>query len=133
MKVKIIKSNSIYYWYANKIGEVFKVEKELYEDRDYIVKEKYGERYIGTDDCIIYKGKTNWKLILSTITAIVGYTLLCTVIFYYVAIPKIIENRAKDLNLMRYNGEKDTFVAKDSLNISGCDLYYLQHGNMNAY
>ncbi len=75
----------------------------------------------------------NFKL--STITAIVGYTLLCAVIFYYVAVPKIIERRAKDLNLMQYNGEKDkfVFVAKDSLNISGWDLYYLQHGNMNGY
>ncbi len=73
----------------------------------------------------------NLKLI--TITAIVGYTLLCAVIFYYVALPKIIERRAKDLNLMQFDGEKDKFVAKDSLNISGWDIYYLQHGNMNGY
>lgn len=70
---------------------------------------------------------------LSTITAIVGYTLLCAVIFYYVAVPKIIERRAKDLNLMQYNEEKDKFVGKDSLNICGWDLYYLQYGNMNGY
>jgi len=73
------------------------------------------------------------NLKLSTITAIVGYTLLCAVIFYYLAVPKIIERRAKDLNLMQYNGKKNKFVAKDSLNISGWDLYYLQHGNMNGY
>jgi hypothetical protein len=73
------------------------------------------------------------NLKLSTITAIVGYTLLCAVIFYYVAVPKIIERRAKDLNLMRYNGEKDKFVVKDTINISGWDLYYLQHGNMSGY
>jgi len=73
----------------------------------------------------------NFKL--STITAIVGYTLLCAVIFYYVAVPNIIERRARDLNLMQYNGEKDKFVAKDTLNISGWDLYYLQHGNMSGY
>lgn len=73
------------------------------------------------------------NLKLSTITAIVGYTLLCAVIFYYVAVPKIIERRAKDLNLMQYNGEKDKFVAKDSLNISGWYLHYLQHGNMSGY
>lgn len=73
------------------------------------------------------------NLKLSTITAIVGYTLLCAVIFYYAVVPKIIERRAKDLNLMQYNGEKDKFVGKDSLNISGWDLYYLQYGNMNGY
>lgn len=78
----------------------------------------------------IYRMK---NLKLSTITAIVGYTLLCAVIFYYVAVPKIIERMAKDLNLMQYNGEKDKFVGKDSLNISGWDLYYLQYGNMNGY
>ena len=54
------------------------------------------------------------NLKLSTITAIVGYTLLCAVIFYYVAVPKIIERRAKDLNLMQYNGENDKFIGKDS-------------------
>lgn len=47
--------------------------------------------------------------------------------------PKIIERRAIDLNLMQYDGKKDTFVAKDSLCISGWDLYYLQHGNLNGY
>jgi hypothetical protein len=73
------------------------------------------------------------NLKLSTITAIVGYTLLCAVIFYYVAVPKIIERRVKDLDLMQYNGEKDKFVSKDSLNISGWDVYYLQHGNMDGY
>ena len=61
------------------------------------------------------------------------YTVLCVVIFYYIAIPKIIERRAKDLNLMQYNGDKDRFVAKDSLQLSGWDIYYLQYGNMNGY
>ena len=73
------------------------------------------------------------NLKLKTITAIIGYTLLCTVIFYYVAVPKIIEHRAKNLNLMRYNSNKDKFVAKDTINISGWDLYYLQYGNINGY
>ena len=70
----------------------------------------------------------NWKLItIFAVTA--GYTLLCAVVFYNDAVPIIIERRAKDLNLMQYNGEKDEFIAKDSLNISADDLYYLQHGN----
>lgn len=63
----------------------------------------------------------------------VVYTLICGILFYYVAIPKIIEHRAKDLDLMHYNGDKDKFIAKDSLHISGWDLYYLQHGNLNGY
>lgn len=73
----------------------------------------------------------NLKLIV--ITAIVSYTLLCFVIFYYVAVPKIIERRAQDLNLMQHNSEKDRFVGKDSLNINEWDLHYLQYGNMNGY
>ena len=73
----------------------------------------------------------NFKLII--ITAIIGYTILCAVFFYYVVLPEIIEHRAKDLNLMQYNGEKDKFIAKDNLNINGWDLYYLQHGNMKGY
>lgn len=61
------------------------------------------------------------------------YTLLCGVIFYYIAMPKIIERRARDLALMQYNADKDKMVAKDSLKLSGWDLYYLQYGNMNGY
>lgn len=52
---------------------------------------------------------------------------------YYYALPKIIESRAKDLNLMRFDSKKDKFVAKDSIKISGWDLYYLQHGNVDGY
>lgn len=61
------------------------------------------------------------------------YTVLCGVIFYYIALPKIIERRARDLGLMQYNAEKDRMVSKDSLKLSGCDVYYLQYGNMNGY
>lgn len=61
------------------------------------------------------------------------YTLLCGVIFYYVAMPKIIERRARDLALMQYSADKDKMVAKDTLQLSGWDIYYLQYGNMNGY
>ena len=61
------------------------------------------------------------------------YTLLCGVIFYYIAIPKIIERRAIDLALMQYSADKDKMVAKDSLQLSGWDVYYLQYGNMDGY
>lgn len=58
---------------------------------------------------------------------------LTSVAFYYFALPKIIESRARDLNLTRYDGSKGTFVAKDSLYVSKYDIYYLQHGNMKGY
>tara|TARA_R110000851_G_scaffold326865_1_gene495886 strand:+ start:240 stop:464 length:225 start_codon:yes stop_codon:yes gene_type:complete len=61
------------------------------------------------------------------------YTLLCGVIFYYIVTPKIIERRAMDLGLMQYNADKDRMVAKDSLQLSGWDVYYLQYGNMDGY
>jgi len=61
------------------------------------------------------------------------YTVLCGVVFYYIALPKIIERRARDLGLMQYNAEKDRMVAKDSLKLSGWDVYYLQYGNMSGY
>jgi hypothetical protein len=61
------------------------------------------------------------------------YTLLCGVIFYYIATPKIIERRAKNLGLMQYSADKDRMVAKDSLQLSVWDIYYLQYGNMDGY
>ena len=61
------------------------------------------------------------------------YTVLCGVVFYYIALPKIIERRARDLGLMQYNAEKDRMVAKDSLKLRGGDVYYLQYGNMSGY
>jgi hypothetical protein len=71
-----------------------------------------------------------------TFKKIIGYTLytlLCSVIFYYIATPKIIERRAIDLGLMKYSADKDRMIAKDSLQLSGGDVYYLQYGNMNDY
>lgn len=61
------------------------------------------------------------------------YTLLCYIIFYYFALPKIIERRARDLDLMQYCADKDKMVAKDSLSVTTWDIYYLQYGNMNGY
>lgn len=61
------------------------------------------------------------------------YTILCCVVLYYAAMPKIIERRARDLGLMRYNANKNRMVSKDSLYLTGWDLYYLQYGNMNGY
>ena len=59
--------------------------------------------------------------------------VLCGVIFYYIALPKIIERRAEDLGLLRYNSKVDKMVEKDSLHISGWDLHYLKKGTMDGY
>lgn len=61
------------------------------------------------------------------------YTLFCCIIFYYIATPKIIERRARDLDLMQYSADKDRMISKDSLKLSGWYIYYLQYGNMNGY
>lgn len=58
------------------------------------------------------------------------YTVLCGVIFYYIALPKIIERRAEHLGL-RYNSKVDKMV--ESLDISGWDLHYLKKGTMEGY
>lgn len=61
------------------------------------------------------------------------YTVLCVVIFYYIALPKIIERRAKHLGLLKYNSKVDKMVEKDSLHLSGWDLHYLKNGTMEGY
>lgn len=70
------------------------------------------------------------------IKKIISYILcifLCGIFFYYIALPKIIENRASRLGLLRYNSKVDKLVEKDSLHISGWDLHYLKKGTMNGY
>lgn len=71
--------------------------------------------------------------IFKNIIIYILYTVFCAYIFYYIAIPKIIERRARDLDLMRYSAEKDKMIGKDSLQLNKWDIYYLQHGNMNGY
>lgn len=64
-------------------------------------------------------------------TILFGAIFFC--IFYYVLLPKIIENRAQHLDLLKYNSKIDKMVEKDSLFISGWDLYYLKNGTFNGY
>jgi|TARA_R110000851_G_scaffold73614_2_gene162375 hypothetical protein len=71
--------------------------------------------------------------IFNKLTSYLLYTLLCGIVFYYIAAPKIIEHRAISLGLMQYNSDKGGMVAKDSLHLCGWDIYYLQYGNMNGY
>lgn len=61
------------------------------------------------------------------------YTMLCSVIVYYIILPKIIERRAEHLGLLRYNSKVDKMVEKDSLHISGWDLHYLKKRTMDGY
>ncbi len=71
--------------------------------------------------------------LLKKLVGYILYTLLCGVIFYCIAIPKIIEHRAMDLGLMQYSAHKDRMAPKDSLQLCVWDIYYLQYGNMNGY
>lgn len=61
------------------------------------------------------------------------YTSLCFVVFYQLVIPKVIESRAGDLDLMRYDSTKDEMVPKDSLRLDKFDFYYLKNGELNEY
>lgn len=46
----------------------------------------------------------------------------------YMEVPDIIERRAKDLDLMRYDGKTNKFIPKDSIFIRGSEINYLIHG-----
>lgn len=50
------------------------------------------------------------------------------VVYHYMEMPREIERRAKDLDLMHYNGKLDKFVPKDSIKISGDELNYIIYG-----
>lgn len=57
MKVKVLKSNSLYYWYANHIGKLFEVVEECGLETHYrvvgpIAGEEPGEYMISKRDCI---------------------------------------------------------------------------------
>lgn len=45
--------------------------------------------------------------------------------------PSDIEQRAKELNLLKYDSKKNAFVIKDSVYIDNFDLEYLKYGTMN--
>ncbi len=64
---------------------------------------------------------------------IIAYSVAITYLLLAFAMPIIIERRAKDLNLMQYNAQKDIFIPKDSILINASDIYYLKHGNLKNY
>lgn len=57
MNVKIIKSNKPTYWYASRIGEVFKVKfsNDFGCDEKWEVIGMHPISYIDFDDCEVYK------------------------------------------------------------------------------
>jgi len=71
--------------------------------------------------------------IFNKLFAYLLYTIFCIIIFYYIALPRIIEGRARDLGLMHYSADKDRMIGKDSVQLSDWDLYYIQYGNMDGY
>jgi cell division protein FtsX len=71
--------------------------------------------------------------IFSLIILFIIFLITTFTLFYYITIPIIIESRARDLGIMRYNSEKNKFIAKDSLNLNKFDIYYLQYGTLKGY
>jgi hypothetical protein len=70
---------------------------------------------------------------MKEVLAILGlWTLFLYIMFYFVLLPKTVERRARDLNLMQYDGQTNRFELKaDTIQITKWDLHYLQHGHMN--
>jgi len=80
--------------------------------------------------------KTNQFTVKSIIVCMVVFMsiwMLSGLVYRYTSMPDVIEQRAKDLNLMQYDSKKDKFIGKDSVCISRWDLYYLQYGNLKGY
>jgi hypothetical protein len=48
---------------------------------------------------------------------------------YFFAMPRFIEKRALDLNIIKYNSKEENFVIKDSITLSSDDLNYLKYGS----
>ena len=61
------------------------------------------------------------------------YAIFCFILFYYIAVPAIINKRAEHLGFLRYSSKVDAMVEKDSLHISGWELHYLEKGTMEGY
>ncbi len=69
---------------------------------------------------------------LKFIIGLLFVTLTCTFVqnMYFVY---VIENRCKDLGLMKYSGKGDIWVGKDSMIINDTDIHYLKYGNYEDY
>lgn len=78
-------------------------------------------------------GKQLINTTIGKIAVCVLYTMLCWTAFYLIAMPKVVENRSQHLGLLQYNSKVNKMVEKDSLHISGWDLYYLKKGSFDGY
>jgi len=61
--------------------------------------------------------------IVLIIGEIIGYLVYTSIIM-----PSDIEQRAKELNLLKYDSKLNKFVIKDSVTIDNYDFEYLKHG-----
>lgn len=60
-----------------------------------------------------------------------GYLLgIFTGIFlmYFFSFPRLIEKRAKDLNILHYNAKDDTFTVNDTIVLDDYEWRYLRNG-----
>lgn len=73
---------------------------------------------------------------IGRIDKIIGY-LMCSfityIMFYYVYMPRIIERRGRDLGVMRYSYEKDSYIPKDTITLNSYEFHYMQYGNLDGY
>lgn len=63
--------------------------------------------------------------IVLIIGEIIGYLVYTSIIM-----PSDIEQRAKELNLLKYDSKLNKFVIKDSVTIDNYDFEYLKHGSL---
>lgn len=57
-----------------------------------------------------------------------GIIISCLLMYYY-SMPRLIEKRAVELNMVKYNSKEDEFLIKDSITLSSDDFNYLKHGS----
>lgn len=67
------------------------------------------------------------------IIRIILYTILCFLVYHYFLLSKVIDKRAEELGLLRYNSRVDKMVEKDSIFMSGYELHYLKYGSFKNY
>ena len=65
------------------------------------------------------------------IFTLIFYTAVIIASCYCVMVPRVLESRAMDLDLLRYDSKKDNFVLKDSVVLGEYDFKYLKLGDMS--
>ena len=62
-----------------------------------------------------------------------AFFILGVYISIKIFMPKILYNRAYNLNMLQYKADVDKMVEKDTIDFNGMDLHYLIYGNFNNY